>query len=298
VFERAGDAYHPAKGAPATLLHAAQVLLVAAVTQGVSVGVPLSVAYVAHVFDALNVDAVPYGERPGALRSAAREIKPDVVGTLERMIQMPKAEYNSMPFPVTWEYGSKSVPGDPEQQHAVDEAGVRVVADHARRSFAIWVTNEILAVEAPPALPIFTSAWHGALLTLCPPAQLRDIACGGRAPIDVADWKAHTAFHRDFLPEHIDAFWRVVEVLFDDDLRRGLLYFATGSPAVPVGGFAALRGSGEACPFTVQPQGPGRLPTSQTCFNTVFVAPTGSADEMYNALADAVQYAGSVLANA
>jgi hypothetical protein len=66
-------------------------------------------------------------------------------------------------------------------------------------------------------------------------------------------------------------FWRAVEELEQEEKKK-LLQFATGTDRVPVAGFGALQSSdGKLCPFGLEavPLKSGKLPRAHTCFNRI-----------------------------
>lgn len=99
-----------------------------------------------------------------------------------------------------------------------------------------------------------------------------DAMLAGAQEIDLDDWKRNTEYLNGYSEssQTIIWFWEFVEKLDDKD-RRKVLRFATGSPAVPIGGFAALRtGSGGLRKFNIQcANTASRCPEAHTCFNNV-----------------------------
>lgn len=113
----------------------------------------------------------------------------------------------------------------------------------------------------------------------------------GAPLLDVDDWKAHTTLS-DLEPDDnvVNWFWAYVASLAPSEQAR-LLQFATGSPAVPVGGFAHLRSADGAHPFTLSKTAtaaPGSLPTAATCFNLLRLPSYPSYDALAQALRTAV----------
>ena len=74
----------------------------------------------------------------------------------------------------------------------------------------------------------------------------------GVPDINVGDWKYHTVYRNGYDEDHptIVAFWAIVENM-DQEMQGKLLHFTTGCSRVPLEGFAALRGDGRVCRFTV-----------------------------------------------
>jgi len=118
--------------------------------------------------------------------------------------------------------------------------------------------------------------------------QLGDLV-GGRADIDVAEWRRHTQYRGGFsdASPQIVWFWELVGEM-DLPRRRQLLRFATGSDVPPARGFKFLRGmqggggagdgDGSLCLFTIKrlPDPAsladgllGFMPRGHTCFNSL-----------------------------
>ena len=118
--------------------------------------------------------------------------------------------------------------------------------------------------------------------------QLGDLV-GGRADIDVAEWRRHTQYRSGFsdASPQIVWFWELVGEM-DLPRRRQLLRFATGSDVPPARGFKFLRGmqggggagdgDGSLCLFTIKrlPDPAsladgllGFMPRGHTCFNSL-----------------------------
>ncbi|KAM9967532.1 hypothetical protein ACTFIW_001616 [Dictyostelium discoideum] len=95
--------------------------------------------------------------------------------------------------------------------------------------------------------------------------ELEMLICG-RERINLDDLKQHSSFTGYFNQTLIDEFWSIVND-FNEDEKKSLIKFVTGSSSVPLGGFYQL------CPhFTINltppiQNGVNRLPISHTCFN-------------------------------
>ena len=106
----------------------------------------------------------------------------------------------------------------------------------------------------------------------CTAAELQLLLCGV-AEIDVGDWEQSAQYQGGLTADTPVArwFWSVVRQ-FDREERAKLLHFCTGSSRAPAAGFAELQGhTGAQSRFrliSVAGDG-GRLPTAQTCFNTL-----------------------------
>jgi len=120
--------------------------------------------------------------------------------------------------------------------------------------------------------------------------ELELILCG-IPKIDVDDWRKNTAYKSGYKEgdQVIKLFWEVLSE-WDDELRSAVLRFATGTPKVPVEGFGALKGSGGPKLFTIQKVkwDLTRLPQAATCFNTLYLPPYETADQLKEKLEFAV----------
>jgi len=79
-------------------------------------------------------------------------------------------------------------------------------------------------------------------------------------------------------------FWEIVLVEWDDQKRRKLLAFATGSDRAPVNGLKSLK-------FYVIQEGEDdtRLPSSHTCFNQLLIPKYSSKQILRERLETAVE---------
>mmetsp|Transcript_79134 Transcript_79134/g.154748 ORF Transcript_79134/g.154748 Transcript_79134/m.154748 type:complete len:1111 (-) Transcript_79134:122-3454(-) len=139
-------------------------------------------------------------------------------------------------------------------------------------------------------------------------ADLRALLCGTPGLVDVEDWRGHTSYLGAFKPSSLLKqqhkvvlwFWSWVESL-EAPQRRRLLRFVTGSPGLPVGGFAQLQGNdGKACHFTLQPLpgdvngssqiGAALLPRAHTCFNRLDLPLYKSKEELGRVLSAVISF--------
>lgn len=111
------------------------------------------------------------------------------------------------------------------------------------------------------------------ILAILDPEELSLMVCGETLPLDVLEWKTNTVMIPGPTCTRIrevddDAlvrmFWCVVERELDDEDRRGLLQFWTGSPVTPIGGFGAYECK---LKISLEDSDGEYLPTASTCFN-------------------------------
>lgn len=114
----------------------------------------------------------------------------------------------------------------------------------------------------------------------------------GRQELEVGEWRAATRYDgcSPAAPQ-VRWLWEAVSAMAQLQ-RRAFLAFVTGSSALPVGGFSALRGfNGGLHPFTVTVvavEGDARLPRASTCFNHLFLPAFTSAEALAASLATAI----------
>eukprot|EP01027_Heterolobosea_sp_BB2_P017157 GEZU01024334.1.p1 GENE.GEZU01024334.1~~GEZU01024334.1.p1 ORF type:complete len:332 (+),score=118.30 GEZU01024334.1:184-1179(+) len=96
------------------------------------------------------------------------------------------------------------------------------------------------------------------------------------------DWKNNTSYERNPPLEEdkqvIEWFWEIVRDELNDEQRRALMAFTTGSPAVPFGGFANLSPNKfTICVLTYNKVG---LPMASTCYNRLKLRRYATRDEL------------------
>ncbi|XRB20094.1 HECT-type E3 ubiquitin transferase [Pseudoscourfieldia marina] len=118
----------------------------------------------------------------------------------------------------------------------------------------------------------------------------------GESEVDVAAWRSATKYTGGYHASsaQIRWFWELMESLSHTD-RRLVVWFATGSPSVPVGGFAA-----SASGFTImaldssRTQGGGDLlPTAATCFHLLRLPRYATKARLERAVLLAVRHGSS-----
>ena len=93
--------------------------------------------------------------------------------------------------------------------------------------------------------------------------ELEEAICGQKK-LDLTELRYTAKYCQDFTPEcdMMKWFWDIVLEEWDDEKRRKLLEFATGSDRVPINGFKSMD-------FYIIQESPDdkRIPSSHTCFN-------------------------------
>ena len=122
-------------------------------------------------------------------------------------------------------------------------------------------------------LSVFVTAELREKLQRCMTAADMQLLMCGVHEIDVDDWQASAEYRNGFDAHSttVQWFWSAVRSM-SNEKRAALLLFCTGSARAPATGFAHLMGySGNLHQFCLQrvEGGSERLPTAQTCFNTL-----------------------------
>ncbi|KAJ1749835.1 hypothetical protein LPJ55_003620 [Coemansia sp. RSA 990] len=115
------------------------------------------------------------------------------------------------------------------------------------------------------------------------PQELELLVCGC-SDLDFTALERSTIYDGGYSKETtvIQYFWRVVGE-FTDELKRKLLFFATSSDRVPIGGLSKLH-------FVIAKNGgdSDRLPTSHTCFNVLLLPEYSSLEKLRERLLTAI----------
>ncbi|KAJ2490772.1 hypothetical protein IWW37_002875 [Coemansia sp. RSA 2050] len=115
------------------------------------------------------------------------------------------------------------------------------------------------------------------------PQELELLVCGC-SDLDFGALEGSTIYDGGYSRDAqvIKHFWRVVGE-FSDELKRKLLFFATSSDRVPIGGLSKLH-------FVIAKNGgdSDRLPTSHTCFNVLLLPEYSTIDKLRERLLTAI----------
>ncbi|XP_041359668.1 ubiquitin-protein ligase E3A-like [Gigantopelta aegis] len=118
------------------------------------------------------------------------------------------------------------------------------------------------------------------------PEEIELLVCGCKS-LDFEALEEATEYDGGFTASSstVRNFWLVVHG-FDDDNKRKLLQFTTGTDRVPVGGLSKLK-------LIIARNGPDsdRLPTSHTCFNVLLLPDYSCKDKLEERLLKAITYA-------
>lgn len=115
-------------------------------------------------------------------------------------------------------------------------------------------------------------------LELFRPAELELLICGSQV-LDFEAYKGNTDYTDGFeaSSDQCKWFWEIAIQVFDDDQRRELLTFISGSDRAPPKGLAAPEAR-----LTISRQGPDSesLPTAHTCFNHLLLPEYSSKEKL------------------
>jgi len=115
------------------------------------------------------------------------------------------------------------------------------------------------------------------------PKELQLLICGSPL-LNFQELESGTTYDSGYDKDHptIRAFWEVVHE-FPLDLKKQLLFFATGSDRAPIGGLSKMN-----LIITKHGEDTNRLPTAHTCFNHLFLPPYPTKEKLKDLLEKAV----------
>ena len=124
------------------------------------------------------------------------------------------------------------------------------------------------------------------LKALLSPDELEEAVCGERE-LNFADLRDTAIYANGFRPDSpmMKWFWEIVLDEWDDEMRRKLLTFSTGSDRAPINGLKSLK-------FYIVLEGGDddeRLPSSHTCFNQLCMPKYSSKEILRSKLSQAIE---------
>eukprot|EP00873_Tetraselmis_striata_P021086 jgi/Tetstr1/441350/TSEL_029601.t1 len=180
--------------------------------------------------------------------------------------------------------------GPGREDVALAPGGADVPVTRANRAeFAEAYADYVLRRRVLPELRAFRLGFTVCLsprtLQLFNEEELELLVCG-TPHLDFHALEAGTEYEGGFSAQHptVRQFWRFVH-RSAVSVQRSLLSFVTGSDRAPLGGLGKLR-------LLVQRAGPDtdRLPTAQTCFNTLLVPEYSSYEKLSRSLLRALEH--------
>eukprot|EP01136_Pigoraptor_vietnamica_P043660 Opistho-1_new@19362 len=154
------------------------------------------------------------------------------------------------------------------------------------RLYADWVLNKSVRQQFDAFKKGFDLVTADSALKLFRPEEVELLVCGDKE-LDFVALQQATAYDGGFDENHpvIRNFWDVAHSL-DEGQKRRLLFFATGSDRVPIGGLSKLN-------FVIAKNGPDsdRLPSAHTCFNVLMLCEYSSKEKLRERLLSAIENA-------
>lgn len=131
----------------------------------------------------------------------------------------------------------------------------------------------------------FHSVCGGRAISLFHPVETQLLVCG-RKELDFAALEESVTYEDGYHREHktIENFWTVVREM-DNEQKKQLLHFITGSARVPLRGWSSL-------PIVIQRNGANsdQLPTAMTCFNRLLLPDYSTLAKLRQRLLLAIQF--------
>ncbi|ELT89306.1 hypothetical protein CAPTEDRAFT_178426 [Capitella teleta] len=194
-------------------------------------------------------------------------------------------------FMLNFRIGYKDVFGS-NLTHELKENGASIpVTQENRKEFVELYADFLLNKSIEKQFRAFRRGFQmvtdeSPLHLLFHPEEIELLVCGSKQ-FDFHALEEAVEYDGGFNAEStsIKHFWEVVHE-FDDEQKRKLLQFTTGSDRVPIGGLSKLR-------LIIARNGPDseRLPTSHTCFNVLLLPDYQNLDKLRERILKAITYA-------
>ncbi|ORZ27851.1 hypothetical protein BCR41DRAFT_409810 [Lobosporangium transversale] len=173
-------------------------------------------------------------------------------------------------------------------QHDLVPNGASIpLTNHNRSDFIKEYLKFYFTTSIAKQFNAFSKGFHhvtlGSAIQLFRPEEVEQLICGS-PDLDFQALEKITQYEGGFHAKSriIRWFWETVHAYDEKDKKR-LLFFATGSDRVPIGGLGHLS-------FTISKNGPDsmRLPTSHTCYNTLMLCAYSSKERLQERLMTAI----------
>nr|XP_054753405.1 probable E3 ubiquitin-protein ligase HECTD2 [Lytechinus pictus] len=163
------------------------------------------------------------------------------------------------------------------------------VTNQNREEYARLYVQHLLVDSISRQFEAFARGFHsicgGSALQLFQPSEIELLICGS-PDLDFHALEASATYEDGFSRKHpiVLSFWRLVHSI-NNDQKKKLLNFITGSDRVPLKGLSSL-------PIVIQRNGPDseRLPTAMTCFNRLLLPEYKDEKKLIERLLVAVEY--------
>lgn len=213
-----------------------------------------------------------------------KEISIDIATSLRNLRRLAKDEIDALGFNFVIEYNVDGA----ARTHVLMKGGenTKLTAENMRlfiEKYADFYTNVLIERQFEAVKRGFYSIIDKATITYLDPRELEKIMMGSNA-FDMEAIKS-TATYSGFKDNSlvITYFWEIFEK-FDRRKKKKLLQFITGNDRIPVSGSASLK-------LVIMRNGcdTDRLPSSQTCFNTLLLPEYSSKDKLERKLETALE---------
>ncbi|KAJ2520542.1 hypothetical protein H4217_001978 [Coemansia sp. RSA 1939] len=213
-----------------------------------------------------------------------REIDPELYHGLTQLRRMSDDELSFLERSFEIEYDDLGR----LRTHELIPDGASTILDAANRELFIdryvdFVLNKSCAKQFAEFKAGFDRICGSSYVRYMQPQELELLVCGC-SDLDFGALESSTVYDGGYsrTTKVIEYFWQVVGE-FGDDLKRKLLFFATSSDRVPIGGLSKLQ-------FVIAKNGgdSDRLPTSHTCFNVLLLPEYSSLEKLRERLLTAI----------
>ncbi|KAJ2786188.1 hypothetical protein H4R18_000035 [Coemansia javaensis] len=217
-------------------------------------------------------------------RDDLREVDPELHHGLMQLLRLSPAEVDALERSFEVEYDSlgglcahELVPGGAQIPVTVDNRELFV------DKYVDFVFNASCERQFAEFKSGFDRICGASYVRFMRPQELELLVCGC-SELDFAALERVTIYDGGYTRATpvIRHFWEVVNE-FTDDLKRKLLFFATSSDRVPIGGLGKMH-------FVLAKNGgdSDRLPTSHTCFNVLLLPEYATMDKLRERLLTAI----------
>ncbi|XP_072018753.1 probable E3 ubiquitin-protein ligase HECTD2 [Amphiura filiformis] len=163
------------------------------------------------------------------------------------------------------------------------------VTNQNREEFVSLYKDHVLEKSVEKQFNAFARGFHmvcgGSALELFDAAETELLICGS-PELDFHALERSATYEDGYSRRHhtIKAFWSIVHSL-DNEEKKKLLHFITGSDRIPLKGLSSL-------PIVIQRNGPdsNRLPTAMTCFNRLLLSSYATPEKLRERVLVAIQY--------
>ncbi|KAJ2760452.1 hypothetical protein IWQ57_006302, partial [Coemansia nantahalensis] len=217
-------------------------------------------------------------------RDDLREVDPELHHGLTQLLQLSAAELETLERTFEVEYDSL---GELCTHELIPDGAKTLVTADNRELFIDQYVDFVFNASCERQFAEFKSGFDricgASYVRFMRPQELELLVCGC-SDLDFGALERSTIYDGGYTRSSavIRHFWEVVAG-FSDELKRKLLFFATSSDRVPIGGLSKLH-------FVIAKNGgdSDRLPTSHTCFNVLLLPEYATMDKLRERLLTAI----------